>query len=186
MRRRGERGGDPLAFQLRDGVDAGAVACHQGLVVARHVEHERDLVRDVQRRRQSAGHRAGSQRAEVEFLGDERRVHVGAGVELRPLDVVVGQRLLQPAVVLDDEVPAREALVADPDGRPVGLLTRLLHCATGQRRGGEHQRCEYGFQSHIFPLQGTARRSMARSRPSMIRPEMPMAKMPTSTTGVLL
>ena len=154
VRRRGERGGDPLAPQLRDGVDAGAVAGHQRLVVAGHVEHERDLVRDVQRRRQSAGHRAGSQRAEVEFLGDERGVDVGAGVELRPLDVVVGQRLFQPAVVLDDEIPAGEGLVADPDGRLVGLLTRLVDRATGQRRRGDHQRCEYGFESHNFSSPG--------------------------------
>ena len=97
VRGRRERGGDPLAPQLGDRVDVDAVAGDQRLVVTGDVEHERDLVRDVQRRRQSARHRAGAQRAEVEFLGDERGVDVGAGVELGPLDVVVRQRLFQPA-----------------------------------------------------------------------------------------
>ena len=113
VRRRRERCADPLAPQVGDRVDAGSVAGHQRLVVACDVEHERHLVGNVQRRGEAAGHGAGTQRAEVEFLGDERGVDVGAGVELDPLDVVVGQRLFEPLVVLDDQVAARKGLVAD-------------------------------------------------------------------------
>ncbi len=136
VRGRRERRADPLALQFGDRVDTAAVARHERLVVAGDVEHERNLVRDVQRRGEPPCDGTRAERAEVQFLGDERGVDVGTGVELRPLDVVVRQLLLQPTAVLHDQVATRKALVANANRRLVGLVPRTVDRAAGQR-----QRC---------------------------------------------
>ncbi|SIJ87961.1 Uncharacterised protein [Mycobacteroides abscessus subsp. abscessus] len=81
---------------------------------------------------------------------------------------------------------AGEVLVSDPDSRLTVLQARMVDGAPRQHR---HRHGECGgevVQSHIFPRHGTARRSTARSAASITSPEMPIEKIPTSTTGVLL
>jgi hypothetical protein len=122
VRGRGERGGDLLAGQVGDVGDPGAVAGDERLVVPGHVEDPGDLVGDVQRRRQAARHGAGPDRREIHRAGDERGVDARARIELGPLDVVVRQRVLQPALVHDDQIAAGEGLVGDADGAATGFV----------------------------------------------------------------
>ncbi|SKU96300.1 Uncharacterised protein [Mycobacteroides abscessus subsp. abscessus] len=186
MCRGGERGPHAFALEARDRADAAAIAGHQRLVVTGHIKHEGDSVRDVQGCREPPREGTRAQRPEIQFPGDEGRVDVGARVESRPLDIVIGQCRFQPTVLLDHKITAGEVLVSDPNGRLTVLQARMVDGAPRQHR---HRHSECGgeiVQSHIFPRHGTARRSTARSAASITSPEMPIEKIPTSTTGVLL
>ncbi|SLE59313.1 Uncharacterised protein [Mycobacteroides abscessus subsp. massiliense] len=186
MRGGGEWGPDTFTLEPRDRGHATAVAGHQRLVVTGHVKDEGHPVRNVQRRREPPREGARAQRPEIEFPGDEGRVDVGTRVEPGPLDVVFGQCCFQPTVLLDHQVTTGEVLVTDPDGRLAAVQTGVIDRAARQRHDRHRERGREVTQPHIFPRHGTARRSTARSAASMTSPEMPIEKIPTSTTGVLL
>jgi hypothetical protein len=141
VRRRRERRRHLPALQAGDVVDA--VAHRERLGLADHVVDPRHLVRQVLR--EAARHRAGAGEADVDAPGRDRLVDGPAGVELLPLDLRVGERRLQPALVLDDQVAVGDRLVGDHDlvgraarGRGLGAVV-VAAAGDGEREQAERQ-----------------------------------------------
>ena len=160
---RGERRGDRLAREVGDVGDSRCRPHHQRLGLADHVVDPRHLVLDA--RRDAPRHRAATGEAEVDAAGDDRLVDRAARVEQLPLDLdVVAERLLEPALVLHDQVAVGDRLVADGDR--VGQLG-------GRRRptasaGGRRRRRRSSSAHADEPTRTQGRATAASERPSSV------------------